>query len=265
LQDHTGAIEVRPAEPAETLEHLGANPGSLGAVGVSNLRIIADHVLSGRTNMTTGANEDDWHYRGVNIERDITVSDWADLREVRAGEPCPTCGEAMEIIRCIEAGHIFKLGRKYAQALGVSVLDVNGKAQTPIMGSYGIGIGRGVAAIAENHHDELGLIWPTAVAPYEVVVTVMSMKDEAVVTAATEIYENLRQLGVDVLLDDRDARAGVKFADAELIGIPFRLTVGGRGLDNGEIELTPRLTGETEMIAVSHVIAETHARVMASR
>lgn len=254
LQDHTGAIDLRPAEPAETLEHLGANPGSLGAVGVGELKIVADHALQGRTAMTTGANDDDWHYRGVDIARDIAVDDWADLREVQPGESCPQCGTALEIVRCIEAGHIFKLGRKYAEVLGVSVLDENGSARVPIMGSYGIGIGRNVAAIAENHHDERGLIWPVEVAPFHVVVTVMAMKDERLVAEGERLYSELRSRGVEVLLDDRDARAGVKFADAELIGIPYRVTVGARGLDNGELELTPRATGDTEMVPVSDVV-----------
>ncbi|MDG2111050.1 MAG: proline--tRNA ligase, partial [Actinomycetota bacterium] len=265
LQDQTGAIELRPAEAAEALEHLGANPGSLGAVEVEGLRIIADHALSGRHAMTTGANEDDWHLRGVDVERDIAVDQWADLREVQAGEACPRCGAVLEIVRCIEAGHIFKLGRKYADALGVSVLDVNGKAQTPLMGCYGIGIGRALAAVAENHHDDSGLIWPMSVAPYEVAITVMSVKDERLVAAGEQIYQGLRDLGVDAILDDRDARAGVKFADAELVGIPLRITVGGRGLDNGEVELTPRMTGETEMLAVDSAVRVVHERVLALR
>jgi prolyl-tRNA synthetase len=265
LQDQTGAIELRPAEAAEALEHLGANPGSLGAVEVEGLRIIADHALSGRHAMTTGANEDDWHLRGVDVERDVAVDQWADLREVQAGEACPRCGAVLEIVRCIEAGHIFKLGRKYADALGVSVLDVNGKAQTPLMGCYGIGIGRALAAVAENHHDDSGLIWPMSVAPYEVAITVMSVKDERLVAAGEQIYQGLRDLGVHAILDDRDARAGVKFADAELVGIPLRITVGGRGLDNGEVELTPRMTGETEMLAVDSAVRVVHERVLALR
>ncbi len=265
LQDHTGAIDVRPAEPEETVEHLGAHPGSLGAVGVEGLRIIADHALQGRRSMTTGANEDDWHLRGVDVERDIAIDDWADLREVKAGEACPQCANPLEIVRCIEAGHIFKLGRKYAEALGVSVLDANGSARTPIMGSYGIGVGRAVAAVAENHHDDRGLVWPVPVAPYEVVVTVMSMKDEAVVAAGEQLYAELRQAGVDVIIDDRDARAGVKFADAELVGIPFRLTVGPRGLESGGVELTPRASGETETVALGEAAELVRRSVVAAR
>lgn len=265
LQDQTGAVDLRPAEASETLEHLGANPGSLGAVAVTGLRIVADEALRGRRAMTTGANEDDWHLRHVDVERDIEVDEWADLREVQAGEPCPQCGAALDVVRCIEAGHIFKLGRTYAEAMGVSVLDRDGVAQTPIMGSYGIGVGRAVAAIAESHHDDNGLIWPMTVAPYEVVVTVMSLKDEAVVAAGEQIYRGLSEVGVDVIIDDRDARAGVKFADAELIGIPLRITVGPRSLEQGEVELTPRSTGESRGVALADVVAEVHQMVIAAR
>jgi prolyl-tRNA synthetase len=248
LQDYSGAVDIRPAEPTEVIAKLGASPGSLGAVGVESPRIIADLALDGRTNMMTGANEDDWHLRGVSVQRDIQVDGWADLREVQAGEPCVECGETLEIVRCIEAGHIFKLGRKYADAMGISVLDADGRAQVPTMGSYGIGIGRAVAAVAENHHDGAGLIWPVSVAPYQVLVTVLDIDDEACMEVASNLEVSLREAGIDVLVDDRKARPGVKFADAELIGIPYRITVGARGLAKGEVEFTPRSTGETRMI-----------------
>ena len=248
LQDYSGAVDIRPAEPAEVVTKLGASPGSLGAVGVKSLKVIADFALDGRTNMMTGANEDDWHLGGVSVHRDIQVDGWADLREVQAGEPCVECGEPLEIVRCIEAGHIFKLGRKYADAMGISVLDAEGRSQVPTMGSYGIGIGRAVAAVAENHHDDAGLIWPVSVAPYQILVTVLDIDDEACMDVASQLEVSLREAGIDVLVDDRKARPGVKFADAELIGIPYRVTVGARGLAKGEVEFTPRSTGETTMI-----------------
>ena len=213
LQDSTGAIDIRPATPDETVEHLGAKPGSLGAVGVKDdITIYVDESLRGRTNLTTGANEDDFHYRGVDIERDVHVAEYVDLREVQAGEACVQCGTTIEIVRCIEAGHIFKLGTKYAEAMGAEVLDADGKMQTIVMGSYGIGIGRNMAAIAETHHDDKGLIWPASVAPFEVVITVMNMKDEDTVNAANALYGELKAARIDVLLDDRDARAGVKLS-----------------------------------------------------
>ena len=248
LQDQSGAVNIRPAEVDETIAALGASPGSLGAVGVTSMRVIADSALEGRTNMTTGANEDDWHFRGVSLQRDVEVDEWADLREVQAGETCIECGGTLEVIRCIEAGHIFKLGRKYAEAMGVSVLDAEGHSQIPTMGSYGIGIGRAVAAVAENHNDESGLLWPLSVAPYQMLITVLDVDDETAMGIASEFEVALQEAGIEVLVDDRDARPGVKFADAELIGIPYRVTVGVRGLANNEVELTPRSTGETKMI-----------------
>ena len=248
LQDQSGAVNIRPAEVDETIAALGASPGSLGAVGVTSMRVIADSALEGRTNMTTGANEDDWHFRGVSLQRAVEVDEWADLREVQAGETCIECGGTLEVIRCIEAGHIFKLGRKYAEAMGVSVLDAEGHSQIPTMGSYGIGIGRAVAAVAENHNDESGLIWPLSVAPYQMLITVLDVDDETSMGIASEFEVALQEAGIEVLVDDRNARPGVKFADAELIGIPYRVTVGVRGLANNEVELTPRSTGETKMI-----------------
>ncbi|MCY4421621.1 MAG: His/Gly/Thr/Pro-type tRNA ligase C-terminal domain-containing protein, partial [Acidimicrobiaceae bacterium] len=254
LADGTGAVDLRPAEPAETLERLGAHPGSLGAVGVKDLRIVADHALRGRRNLATGANTDDWHYSGVDIDRDIAVDEWLDLREGSAGEPCGNCGRPLEVIRCIETGHIFKLGRRYAEAMGAAVLDADGVERPITMGSYGIGVGRAMAAVAEVHHDDRGLIWPVAVAPYETVITVASMRDEAAVAAAEQLYVELGGRGVEVLLDDRDARAGVKFADAELVGIPWRITAG-RAVADGEVELTERAAGDTQRIGIEHAAA----------
>ena len=260
LADGTGTVDIRPAEPAETLERLGAHPGSLGAVGVKDLPIVADHCLRGRRNLATGANADGWHYSGVDIERDIAVDEWLDLREVSAGEPCVNCGRPLEVVRCIEAGHIFKLGRRYAEAMGAAVLDADGVERTITMGSYGIGIGRAMAAVAETHHDDRGLIWPVAVAPYQTVITVASMRDDAAVAAAERLYGELQGLGVEVLLDDRDARAGVKFADAELVGIPWRITVG-RALAEGAVELTDRTNGETQRVGVEDAAARVAALI----
>ena len=265
LQDVTGAVDIRPATAEETVGQLGANPGSLGAVGVDGMRVVADHALAGRRGLTTGANEDDWHWSGVDIGRDITVSEWADLREVSEGEPCPECGTPLEIVRCIEAGHIFKLGTKYSDALGVHVLDPDGSQRPLVMGSYGIGIGRNMATIAETHHDDRGLVWPVTVAPYETVITVVSVKDEPSMTAATALYDELRARGIDVMLDDRDARAGVKFADAELIGIPYRVTIGPKALADGEVELTPRVSGETTRVGIDAVADQLVATVTAER
>jgi len=221
---------------------------------VTGLRIIADHALNGRQGLCTGANEDDWHYTGVSVARDIAVDQWADLREVAAGEACPQCGSPLDIVRCIETGHIFKLGTKYSEAMGASVLDPDGTQRPIVMGSYGIGVERAVAAVAETFHDDRGLQWPISIAPFAAVITVVSVKDEASMTAAEDLYTQIRDHGVDVLLDDRDARAGVKFADAELIGIPFRITIGPKALADGEVEFTDRATGLTDRVGQADVV-----------
>lgn len=254
LADGLGAVTLRPASPDEAHKTLGAMPGSLGAVGVTDVRIVADDALKGRTNMTTGANIDDKHYRGVDIDRDVNVESWLDLRTVTEGEPCVNCGTALGVVRCIEAGHIFKLGRKYTEAMGMVVLDSNGDKQIPIMGSYGIGVGRAMAAIIETHHDDNGVVWPVAVAPFEVSIIIVSLRDEATVAAGEEMYNELRKRGIDVVLDDRDARAGVKFADTELTGIPWRITVGPKGVEAGVAELTSRATGETTEVPLDEVL-----------
>lgn len=264
LADATGAIEIRPAEVDETFGALNAHPGSLGAVNVADHPIIMDSSLEGRVNMTTGANIDDKHYRGVSVERDITVGQWADLREVGAGEACPNCGTAMIIVRCIEIGHIFKLGTKYAETFGVKVSTPDDGEVPVVMGSYGIGIGRNMAAAVEANHDENGIIWPVSIAPFEAVVTIMRLDDETLAAGQT-IYDDLKAAGVDVLIDDRDARAGVKFADAELIGIPFRITLGPRGLKEGKAELTGRHSGETEEVGLETVAAVVAERVAAAK
>lgn len=265
LADATGANRIRPATPDETVEHLGARPGSLGAVGVTGLRILADPALRGRSDLWTGANADDVHLRGVDIERDIAVDAWVDLRQVTAGEPCARCGTALDVVATIEAGHIFKLGRKYAETFGVQVLDADSKLRTVIMGSYGIGIDRAIATIVETHHDDRGIVWPVSVAPYEVVITIVQVKNDESVAAAEALYTELQTAGIDVLLDDRDARAGVKFADAELIGIPYRITIGPKALADGMVELTPRATGETELVAVTDIADRVAAAVASER
>jgi prolyl-tRNA synthetase len=253
LIDATGET-IRPAQPDEIVEALGASPGSLGAVGVTDLPVIADLALQGRTNMTTGANTDDVHFTGVDVARDIKVGTWADLREVAAGEPCPKCGTPLEVIQAVEVGHIFKLGPKYTSVLGVSVLGPDGTAITPVMGSYGIGVERAIAAIAEVHHDDAGLTWPVQVCPASVTVILLSTRDEGARAAAESLYAELLAAGADAALDDREERPGVKFKDAELTGIPFRITVGARDLADGLVEVTSRASGEKERVAVGEAV-----------
>jgi prolyl-tRNA synthetase len=254
LVDAIGITDIRPAQPEEIRAALGALPGSLGAVGVTHLPVIADFGLRGRRDMATGANTDDVHLTGVDVARDIEVGTWADLREVTEGEPCPRCGAPLQLTRVIEVGHIFKLGRKFTTALGVTVLGPDGSAITPIMGSYGIGVERAMAVIAEVHHDDAGLVWPVQVAPFEVTVITVSAKDHAVVTTAESIYAELRAAGMDVVIDDRDERPGVKFKDAELTGIPVRVSVGSRDLAEGVVEVVSRATGQKDRVPADQVV-----------
>ena len=245
LLDGTGTIAARPAAADEIVELLGADAGSLGAVGVSHVRVIADDALRGRKGMTTGANTNDVHVRGVDVERDIDVSTWLDLRTVEDGEPCPNCDATLRVFPAIEVGHIFKLGTFYAEPLGVTVLDRNGVTAPVVMGSYGIGVERNMAASVEANHDEKGIIWPPEISPFDVVITVVRPDDDRTSSAADALYDQLRAGGVEVLLDDRDERPGVKFNDAELIGVPLRVTIGPRGLDNGVVEVVERRSGES--------------------
>jgi len=268
LVDATGATSIRPAQPEEIRAALGALPGSLGAVGVTEHPIIADEALRGRRGMYTGANIDDTHLRGVDVERDINVGRRADLREVAAGDPCLNCGHGLEVERGIEVGHIFKLGSKYVDAMQIRVSGPDGKPVRPVMGCYGIGVERAMAAIVEVHYDDKGIVWPAAVAPFEVVVVIAQQDDPAVDEAGMEIYQALLDAGADVIVDDRQVRAGVKFSDAELVGIPFRVTVGKRGLAVGTAELTDRATGSTVHVPLDDLakhVREAVAKSIASQ
>jgi prolyl-tRNA synthetase len=252
LLDSVEGEEIVPASAAEIEGVLGALPGSLGAVGVKDHFVIADEALRGRTNMVTGANENDFHLRGVDIERDIDVKGWLDLREVQDGEPCPMCDHALSVYKTIEVGHIFKLGTKYSEAMGAEVLDSNGKNVPVVMGSYGIGLERNMAAVVEANHDEAGIVWPVNVAPFEVVVSVVKPKQVECREAGERIYEALQGAGIDVIIDDRDERPGVKFKDADLVGIPYRVTIGPKGLADGVVELKRRRDGDTRDLAIDH-------------
>jgi prolyl-tRNA synthetase len=260
LADGLAANELRPATDEEIRSALGASPGSLGGVGVSEHRIVADLALESRRDMTTGANEDDHHLRGISVARDIAVGEWLDLREVKAGEPCPACDAPLSVDKTIEIGHIFKLGTRYSEAFDATVLDENGKSQTVVMGSYGIGIERTMAAVVERRNDESGIQWPLSIAPFEVVITVVKPKDVATSDAGNALYDALVGEGIEVLLDDRDERPGVKFKDADLIGIPFRVTIGPKGLAEGEVDFIRRSNGESqtmELVKAARRIAET--------
>jgi prolyl-tRNA synthetase len=236
-----GTIVFRAAAAEEIFDALGAHPGSLGAVGVSKHPVYADERLRAAQGMTTGANEDGFHVRNVSIERDIKVKQWGDFRLVKEGEPCPRCSHALKIRRAIEVGHVFKLGTKYSEALNALFLAEDGKQNPAIMGCYGIGITRTLQAIIEQSNDKDGIIWPIAVAPYTVCITPLTVAlDSPLMKAAEQIYSELTAKGVDVILDDRDERAGVKFKDADLIGFPIRIGLGEKSFAKGEVEIKPR-------------------------
>jgi prolyl-tRNA synthetase len=254
LLDQVEADSIRAAEPAEIRAALGASPGSLGAVGTGEFFVIADEALRGRRDMVTGANEDGFHLRGVEVERDIGVKAWLDLREARSGEGCPMCQAPLSVHKTIEVGHIFKLGTKYSEAMGANVQNAKGESVPLVMGSYGIGLERNLAAVVEANHDENGICWPVNVAPYEVVVTVVKPKDVDCHEAGERLYEKLLESGIDVLIDDRDERPGVKFNDADLVGFPYRVTVGPKGLSDGLFEFVRRRDGLKRDLPIEHAV-----------
>lgn len=236
-----GTTQFRPAESAEIHQWLGAHPGSLGAVGVGEIPIYADCFLEGGQDLVTGANQDGYHLKHVCVARDIRVKHFVDLRTVQAGEPCPVTGKPLQIQTAIEVGHVFKLGTKYSEAMQAQFLDEHGKSQPCVMGCYGIGVTRTLQAVIEQCHDEHGIYWPPSVAPYVVCITPLGVKPESeVMRCAEALYQQLSEAGVDVILDDRDERPGVKFKDSELIGFPLRIGIGERSLKEGEVEIKPR-------------------------
>ena len=257
----TGALAARPATPEECAATLGAKPGSLGAVlnVPATVKILADERLRGANDMTTGANEDGFHLRSVSIDRDIKVTEWFDLRTVTAGEPCAKCAKPLKMQRAIEVGHVFKLGTKYSEKLHAYFLDADGKSKPCVMGCYGIGVMRTMQAVIEQCNDKDGIVWPLAVAPYAVCITPLAVaKDSAVMQLAEKIYAELTAAGVEVILDDRDERPGVKFKDADLVGFPLRVSIGEKSLANGEVELKPR-GGAVQLVKAEEALAQVRA------
>ena len=236
--------DFRPAEQQEIREAFGASGGSIGPVGVS-VDVIADEALR-EGQYVVGANRDDFHLRGVEAGRDFEPR-FADLREIREGDACPNCGAHLHLQVAIEVGHIFKLETQYSEPLGATFLDEDGSEKPLIMGSYGIGPGRVVAAAVEQHHDENGIVWPRSIAPYDVHVVALPGAEQQ----ADEAARALDEAGAEVLLDDRDARAGEKFADADLIGIPLRVTVGKKTLEDGAVDVRDRATGEERRVPLA--------------
>ena len=242
------------AEPDEVRDTLGAGFGSLGPVGAP-IRVVVDHTAAQMPHFVCGANEDGYHVKGATWGRDVPNAEFADIREIVSGDPSPCGAGTLEIRRGIEVGHIFQLGTKYSETMNASVLDEQGRSQPMVMGCYGIGITRIVAAAIEQNHDENGIIWPAAMAPFDVAIVPLGMdKSEAVAQATERLYAACQDAGLSAFLDDRRERPGVKFAEMELLGMPLRVTVGERSLAEGNLELTHRHSGETEMIAADTIL-----------
>lgn len=251
------ANEVTMADDAEVFKATKAPSGFLGPIGLESVKIVADNAVLALRNAVTGANKKDSHVRNVNHERDFPNATLADIRNVKAGDPCPRCsGGTMALARGIEVGHIFKLGTKYSEAMRATFLDADGKEQPMIMGCYGIGVGRTAAAAIEQNHDDKGIIWPVSIAPFDVAVIPLNMDDEAVVKAAEDVYASLMKEGFDPIIDDRDARGGVKFNDADLVGYPVQVVVGKKSLAEGKVEIKNRKTCERISVTPCEVVAE---------
>ncbi|WP_100404452.1 proline--tRNA ligase [Bacillus solitudinis] len=242
---------VEFATTEQTKEYLNCEVGFVGPVNV-NIKVVADNAVASVVNGVCGANEKDMHYQYVNLERDATIEQFADLRTIQEGDPSPDGRGTVKFAKGIEVGHVFKLGTKYSEALGANFLDENGKSQTMIMGCYGIGVSRTVAAIVEQNHDEFGLVWPTTVAPFDLHLVTINVKDETQRNLGEALYESLKKSRFDVLFDDRPERAGVKFKDSDLIGLPIRVAIGKRAAE-GIVELKIRKTGEMIEVQVDEL------------
>lgn len=253
LLNTLGALNLELAEDADINRVTGAAAGYVGPVGLQNIRIVADPEVMAMVNAVAGANKTEAHFINVNPNRDFKPELVADIRLVKAGEPCPKCQAELLEARGIEVGQIFKLGTKYSEALGANFLDENGKEKPIVMGCYGIGISRTMAAAIEQNNDENGIIWPAAIAPFQAVVIPVSTKDAGQVQIAEQLYQELNQAGVETIIDDRAERPGVKFKDADLVGYPLRIVVGGKAVEEGVVEVRQRRSGATELIPVTEV------------
>jgi len=263
LMGLAGASELRPMNGEELEKYFQGPAGYLGPIGLKaaktlhdgSMNVIIDLGLENRKNMVSGANKLDYHFRNITPGRDFSWTLLADIRNVAEGESCPVCGAPLKVAKAVEVGHIFKLGTRYTDSMGARVLDPNGKEVTPIMGCYGIGVERILTASIEQNNDPNGFWLPPAIAPFDVVVTVTNVSDASLLAAGTQIAETLEAAGFDVLLDDRDERAGVKFKDADLIGIPFRVNVGKK-VAEGKVELVTRATASSADLAIGDVVTE---------
>ena len=260
VKNYLGAAELELADDEMIMKATGAPRGFAGAMKIKT-RVIADFSVMNMINFVTGANKEDYHLKNVNIGRDFNVEVFADLRVVKENDSCPRCGGKIKFARGIEVGHVFKLGTKYSKAMKAVYLDKNGQEKIMVMGCYGIGIGRTVAACIEQNYDENGIVWPMPLAPYQVIITPVNVNEVDIMKAAESIYSSMLNCGIEVILDDRDERAGVKFKDADLIGIPIRITVGQKNLASGNIELKIRKTGENRLYPLPKIVQEVKALI----
>jgi prolyl-tRNA synthetase len=249
LQKLFNAQSVSLAENDDVVRLTNARVGFAGPIGIS-IPVIADHRIKSMSNFLVGANKSDYHIKNVNVDRDFKVNQYADIRNIREGDICPKCLKGhIHFSKGIEIGNIFKLGDKYAKALGLNYLDQNNQLNPVIMGSYGIGPGRCMAAIVEQNHDDYGIIWPKEIAPYSVAIVIINSKVETQVSVADDLYQQLLKAKIDVILDDRDERPGVKFNDMDLIGIPVRITVG-KAIEQGQVEVKFRNEKEVQLVNI---------------
>lgn len=254
LTNLTAAQDLRMADAATIQKVTGGPEGFSGPVGLDGVKLMADSAIKGLTNFVTGANEKDYHLVNVNVGRDFKVLEYADVRLVYAGDPCPRCKAPLLIEKGIEVGHVFKLGTKYSEKLKATFQDPHGKEKFIVMGCYGIGVGRTAAAAIEQNHDENGIIWPLAIAPYQAYILPISMKDEKILEAAESLYSRCMKSALETIIDDRDERAGVKFKDADLLGIPYRITIGPKNLADGKVELRRRADSSVAILEIDRVV-----------
>ncbi len=260
LKNLLGVAEVKMADDKQVLDATGVPTGYLGPVGLS-IRIVADQEVAAMVNFYVGGNEKNYHMKNVNPGRDFQMENVGDLRQISTDDPCPECGGRLELTEGIEVGHIFKLGTGYSESMQATFQDSDGVEKPFVMGCYGVGVSRVVAAAIEQNHDENGIIFPVPLAPYQVVVLNLGLKDETISGMAEKLYRELQEKGVDVILDDRDERPGAKFKDADLLGIPFRVTVGKSFTGKGLVEVRERRTGEVEELRPEDVVEKLAARI----
>jgi prolyl-tRNA synthetase len=243
---------VRSGHPEELLQITGADAGSIGPIGFKG-KIVADLKLKNRNNLFSGANKNDYHIGGIDLKRDVPKIEYVDLRIVQSGEGCSNCDKSLEVFTAIELGHIFKLGTKYSEALGAMYLDEKGEEHPIVMGSYGIGVERIIACYIEQNYDDKGLIWNKALAPFDIHLIALNMKNDSVISAAEKLYNDLQKEGFEVLFDDRDAAAGFKFNDADLLGMPIQIVVGEKKLKDNKCEVKVRKTGKRTDVELSEL------------